>query len=271
MPPRVFLNSVPKAGAHLAEKAMTLLGVPRGARSIGSLTLYSSPRLPKSVERRPLLTSDLLVVGIEMATPIRASWIRRRLAKVEPGHYIRGHVRHSEYFAHLLEEGGFRLLHVVRDPRDVAVSHAHYMMDRTKHPLHAHYRDLGEWSARLAFSIAGGPVEGVGHLDSLAARYASMESWNEHPGALTLRFEDLVGEAGGGAAEDQETALAELMRFLEQEPDPARIAALRDGLFGGTSTFRKGRVGGWREAFDDENLALFERVAGHLVTGGPAE
>lgn len=265
MGPRVFLNSIPKAGAHLAEKAMGLLGYRRGSRSIGSLTLFGRRQTIKSLTRRPLLTSDLVVVGIEMATPLRASWVRRRLGRVGAGRYMRGHVRYSGYFASVLEAGDFRLLHMVRDPRDVVVSHAHYMMDRPRHPLHDHYQSLPDWSARLAFSITGGWVPGVGYLESLAARYRSMDPWRDHPGALTLRFEDLVGEAGGGSAARQQQALESLVRLLELEPDPDRLEALVDGLFGGTSTFRRGRAGAWREAFDDSTLELFRRQAGHLV------
>lgn len=261
--PRVFLNSIPKAGAHLAEKALAELGCPRGQGPLGSSTVFGRQQLVKSLTRRPLLTADVVLVGIEVVAPVRASWLRRRLAGLAPGHYLRGHVQHSGAFAALLEEQELGVLHVVRDPRDVAVSHAHYMMARPRHPFHRFYRDLGDWSSRLAFSITGGWVPGGGYLVSLAERYRLMEPWLRHPGALTVRFEDLVGERGGGSEATQADALARLARLAGA--GEADLGAVAERLFGGSSTFRKGRIGGWRESFAPEHHELIAPLREELL------
>jgi hypothetical protein len=256
MKPRIFLNSIPKAGAHLAVKAMEIVGLSQGARSIGSAAVFGRHQLLKLMMRSPWTTGDAVVVGIEVPAPVRANWVRSRLAQVGEGQFLRGHVRYSEYFSHLLGEGGLRVLHIVRDPRDVAVSHAHYMMNRPRHPLHRHYQSLGDWNRRLAFSISGGHVPGVGYLNSLARRFRSMNGWRELPGALTLRFEDLVGVGGGGSEEKQRQVVASLIAFAGVD-DPAAVERVVESLFGGTSTFRKGRIGGWRESFAREHEELF--------------
>jgi hypothetical protein len=261
--PRLFLNSVPKAGAHLAEKALAAYGYARGQGPLGSSTVFGRQQLVKSIMRRPWVSADVVLVGIEVVAPVTAAWVRRRLSGVAPGQYLRGHVQHSGAFAALLDELDYRVLHVVRDPRDVVVSHAHYMMARPRHPFHRFYDELGGWSERLAFSITGGWVPGAGYLVSIAERYRLMEVWLEHPGALTLRFEELVGERGGGSAAVQLSSLRRLGELIGQPSvDPAEIA---DGIFGGSSTFRKGRIGGWEESFGDEHRDLFDRVAGDLL------
>lgn len=260
---RLFLNSIPKAGAHLAEKALAALGCERGQGPLGSSTVFGRQQLVKSLTRRPWVSAEVVLVGIEVVAPVSASWLRRRLARVEPGHYLRGHVQHSGAFAALLDEFEYRVLHVVRDPRDVVVSHAHYMLARPRHPFHRFYQELDGWNERLAFSITGGWIPGAGYLVSIAERYRLMEAWRAFPGALTLRFEEMVGERGGGTTSAQRESLRRLAELIGRpEVDPVAIA---QGIFGGSSTFRKGRIGGWEESFEREHRELFDRVAGDLL------
>jgi hypothetical protein len=265
LPAKVFINSIPKTGAHLVVKALELMGLTLGTRSIGSATVIGRRQALKMLQRGPRLGSDVVIVGIELPAPVRADWVRRRLAAVEPGQFSRGHVRYSEYFANLLVTGGLRSIHVIRDPRDVAVSHAHYMMARPRHPFHRHYRELGDWTARLAFSITGGPVPGVGFLTSLAGRYRLMEGWARDPQVLQVRFEDLVGSAGGGDDQSQHEAIAEILQFVGQEPRAETVSQIVDTLFGGTSTFRQGQIGGWQEAFEPAHIDLFRSQANDLL------
>ena len=246
-------------------KALELMGLTLGTRSIGSATVIGRRQALKMLSRGPRLGADVVIVGIELPAPVRAAWVRRRLAGVEPGQFSRGHVRFSEYFANLLADGGLRTIHVIRDPRDVAVSHAHYIMARPRHPFYRHYRELGDWSSRLAFSITGGPVPGVGFLTSLAGRYRLMEGWARDPQVLQIRFEDLVGSAGDGDDESQRESIAQILRFVDREPTEKTVGQTVETLFGGTSTFRKGRIGGWQEAFEPAHKELFRSLADDLL------
>ena len=129
------------------------------------------------------------------------------------------------------------------------------MLARPRHPFHRFYQRLGDWESRLAFSITGGPVPGAGFLAPLAERYRLMEGWLRYPGALTLRFEDLVGGAGGGSREAQVSSLRELCDLLDID-DVSVAEEVAERIFGGSSTFRKGRIGGWRESFSSAHLEL---------------
>ena len=168
---KIFLNSVPKAGAHLVEKALQLAGCPRGARPLGSETIIGRRQWAKQLLRGSRDPSNEILLGIEIAVRVRRSWVARRLSAMPEGHYLRGHVRHSRAFEHLLGEQGCSLLQVTRDPRDVAVSHAHYVFNRKRHPFHHYYVKLPDLQARICFSITGGEMPGIGRLESLAERY----------------------------------------------------------------------------------------------------
>lgn len=252
------------------EKALGLVGFTRAVRPLGSANVFGGRGPLKRLARTPWWDGATVVVGVEVSAPVRAVWARRRLAAIGEGSYGRGHVRFSEHFRHLLESQGLRSILVVRDPRDVAVSQTHYIAGHRGHPYHRHYARLGDFDEQLAFSIAGGEMPGVGYLSSLAGRYAAMEGWRDDPEVLLLRFEDLVGEAGGGSSSRQRRALGRLLDFLEPADDGAgeeRVERVAGELFGGTSTFRRGTIGGWREAFAPRHLALFERSADGLLAG----
>jgi hypothetical protein len=258
--PRLFLNSIPKAGAHLVERALTGLGCVRGQGPLGSATVIGRNQWSKGLTRGPWLTSDLVLVGIELPAPVKASWLRRRLDRVRPGRHLRGHAQHTGYLEALLRERNYRMIHVVRDPRDVVVSHAHYMLARSWHPFHRFYESLGDLKSRMEFSITGGRIAGVGYLASIAERYHLMEGWLRYPGALTVRFEDLVGRQGGGANDRQREALRRICDLAEIEP--RSLDEVATSIFGESSTFRRGRIGGFSEVFDDRLSALFEDVWG---------
>ena len=247
---RIFLNSVPKAGAHLVEKALHLAGCPRGARPLGSETLIGRREWVKRLLREEHAPGGGIVLGLEIEARVRRRWVEKRLANMAAGTYLRGHVRHTDAFSDLLETHGFARIQVARDPRDVAVSHAHYVSQRKRHPFHAHYVGLPDLGSRIRFSISGGAMPGIGTLESLSSRYRGMQPWIEDPGSLTLRFEDLVGSAGGGSDEAQASAIGSLVDFLRIELTDEGLAHIVQDLFGGTSTFRQGRIGSWRSAFD---------------------
>ena len=256
---RIFLDSIPKTGAHLLERALRGLGCRRGQKPIGSSVVLGRNGFLKSLLRGPWSSRDAVLVGVEVAVAARAGWLRRRLGAAAPGTYVRGHVQYSEAFSSLLEEGEFRLLHLVRDPRDVAVSHAHYVLERRRHVFHSFYRELGSFEERLVFSIRGGWVPGVGYLVSIGERFRSMEGWKRYPDVLTLRFEDLVGAGGGGDVDRQRRALGRLAAWIGRSEEEGRMLA--GEIFGGSSTFRKGQIGGWREAFGARHHEAFARSA----------
>ena len=61
---------------------------------------------------------------------------------------------------------------------------------------------------------------------------------------LVVRFEDLVGMAGGGDKELQLKSIAELADWAGLSE--FNLAQVADELFGGTHTFRRGKIGQWR-------------------------
>ena len=227
--PRVLVVSLPKAGTHLVERAVCL-----------------HPRLYRQF-RRTLNPENVGPEGLDGV-----------LRTLRPGQVAVAHLPFDPAYASLLE--GVRTLFVVRDPRDMAVSLAHYIESRGDHPLHFAYGERPDERSRISSPSSATRRRARRRRRSRACSPDS-RGWLES-GALVVRFEDLIGARGGGDDDAQARTLREIYDYLGVELAPG----VGERLFSSASpTFRKGQIGGWRQAFDPELEALFEREAGRWM------
>jgi hypothetical protein len=224
--PKVLCVSLPKAGTHLIERAVCL-----------------HPRL-----YRPMLpTLNPENVGPEGLEGV--------VDKLRPGQVVVAHLPFDAGYASLL--GGTKVFFVIRDPRDIAVSLAHYIEGSGDHPLHPAYNERPDVRARIELAILG-DSEARPPAPSLESVLAGFAGWLES-GALVVRYEDLIGVRGGGDDGAQARTIAAIYEHLGLEI-PSRLP---ERLFSSASpTFRKGAIGQWREHFDPGLAELFQRAAG---------
>ena len=154
-----------------------------------------------------------------------------------------------------------RVVHIIRDGRDAAVSAAHHARNfgRAKDPRQddnlfepAQIRKLAaDWNARVGRTARDGPR-------LFGDRYAE------------VRYEDLLA--------DPEGEMARLLGFLGAAADERSVgrcvgAASFERLSKGrtrgeeepSSFFRKGVAGDWRDAFTEEDRRVFKEEAGELL------
>jgi hypothetical protein len=112
---------------------------------------------------------------------------------------------------------------------------------------------------------------GVRHPDrervflGIRGRLDGMLPWLSEPRTCTTFFERLVGPSGGGSRTAQLHELGRIYRHLGVPVSPAAAGAIADRLFGGTSTFREGAIGGWRRHFTEEHKTVCKDVIGDLL------
>ncbi len=229
--PFVFVDSVPKSGTHLLERALCL-----------------HPRLYR------------VMVPTLHATNLRErGGMSQVLRHVRPGGILVAHLAYDPDLAQVLRDKGATMLVMVRDPRDVAVSEAHYAT-QPEHWMHEYFRTISDTQTRIRLIITG-----TGRLAPLAERVPEHLGWRD-AGALLVRFEDLVGPEGGGELDAQLATLRAIYEHIGLDADEALVARVRDHLFSDRSpTFRRGAIGQWRTAFDDETAELFTKEAGALL------
>ncbi len=241
--PRLLVNGFPKSGTHLLRRTIDLLP------GMASDNVWLPPRLA--------------VLGGKGAVLAEAE---RLFKSIQPGEYAVGHVRYGREMAELLERQGFRAILILRDPRDVAVSWAIHIAARPEHKYHQHFTDVLQTDEeRLMASIVGVQVVGRRPLANIGRRLQNYLPWLHVTYNFTTRFERLVGPQGGGRAEDQLVEIEGIARHLGMNLSSEQIAGMASRLFGQGATFRQGRIGSWKERFNEEHKAAFKRVAGEQL------
>ena len=243
--PILFANSFPKSGTHLLTQVLqgfTHLGAAVDS-GLPAIVMYEG----STGKLRPVET------------------IRSDLERLRPGGIAYGHLHAlPEIIAYLCQDG-FAPYFILRDPRDVAVSHVHYVTEMaTDHIHHDYYAGtLQTFDDRLTTSILGRPGWEALFPD-IRARFEPYLDWLDQPEVLTLRYEDFISNRVGALEQVLDHALSrgfsihcdrrEAVEVLEQNIAPER-----------SPTFREGRAGGWRESFQTEHIKLFKQVAGDLL------
>lgn len=254
---RVLANSIPKSGTHLLGKALALLGV-------GEVPV----RLYNSVAKPGRQTEETL-----RSVPVGSIWpglvpverMGELLLEAEPGTFIQGHVPYTKRVAQLVEFFDFRMVLIIRDPRAVALSHAGWVPTREFLPSYEFYQDKTA-DERLALAISGYRIEPDGPLElGLRRRFEQLLPWMAHPLVYTTRFEWLAGPQSGGDREVQLRELRNIAAHVGLSVTGERLTQVAEELYGGTMTFREGRIDRWREAFREQHKALIKAEMGDLI------
>ena len=177
-----------------------------------------------------------------------------------------------------------RIVHIVRDGRDVAVSAMHHWWRLSKDreggifeltPEELRLRD--EYvKNRQGFLASGRSIFTEERLTQLASRWDHRTGKGRRDGAtlygeqyLEIRYEDLLL--------DTPTVLGQVLKFLGassedrvierclRSSDFERTSNRRQGEEDPVSFFRKGVAGDWREVFTESDRALYKRLAGERL------
>lgn len=173
------------------------------------------------------------------------------------------HLFYNAEYAQRLNRPEYACFFIYRDPRDQMVSFMFYM------------KQLGNgWPAAMSKSydeiidnlIDTASLAGINPpAGGIRALYESYLPWLNEPHVLAIRFEDIVGENGGGSDEMQRKTIRDIAHHLGITLSDEALEEITKKLFGGTRTFRKGAIGSWRRYFKEEHKKKFKAVAGQLL------
>lgn len=243
--PVLFANSFPKSGTHLLTQVLAGFGQlgPFMHTGLNAITMYDGPTgAPRPIKK-----------------------IETALRRLRPGDISYGHLHAEPEIVAALCQEGVAPYFILRDPRDVVVSHVFYVTELE--PNHVHHRyyaeELHSFEERLKVSILGRP-ELENPFPDIRGRFAPYIDWLDRPEMLLLRFEDFILdrqatlgrvlehaiERGFNYTDDKQTAIEVLSNRIDPENSP---------------TYRSGKVGGWRQHFTPEFTKLFKEVSGDLL------
>lgn len=161
-----------------------------------------------------------------------------------------------------------KIILLIRDPRDVLISLAHWLK-KTGH-LGAHFEP--EWPKYKDLPVEEIITQFIKQYPTIVPPTTSHTTvtgfynlylpWQNYPDVLVTSFEKLVGPQGGGDKTVQEDEIMRIAQFLNTSIERSEASDLSSMIFGGTNTFRAGRIGSWRDTLTAEQIKMFKNIDG---------
>lgn len=287
IPYKIFVNSIPKSGTNLLMKTLSLFPTVRDSKISLHSEMAGTPWRPSQLLRRQIwnifpsvrashelaksaivsdepLPNHATVGGFhDVYVPCRS--LEKLLSRVRVGWFAAGHMPFSNCFDRTLVENNFRMLLIIRDPRDVVNSELNFFLNREELALHGYYQGLSREDGLMSI-IRGIPGDGdypaQPNIRDLLSGYLP---WRSKPYVYVTTFEDLVGPRGGGNARAQAEEIRAIANHLELTISYKELAHIKNNAFGGTHTFRKGIIGAWQQTFGREHRLACKELIGDLL------
>jgi len=258
--PSFLVNSLPKGGTNLLSKAVSLFS------EVYCSNTHIGKKNFTQVDQGIIPKTESVLIGVDWPCRVYLSSVRQILSKLRNGSYATIHIPFSEDLATLLIRISMKSFLILRDPRDVVISHANYVSTNPKHFLFKIYQPLSE-SERIMASITGVKPIAQGHpmLLGIHERCQSVLPWVSQSFNYTTYFEKLVGSEGGGTRDTQIEELLGIAQHLNIKASMPKLEQIADHLFGGTHTFRQGSIGRWKECFSADHKSVFKDLAGKTL------
>ena len=272
---RVLVNSLPKSGTHLLAKAMQIFGYREYFTSDNYVD--NTPKFLGSYEIRRVLKNqnlinnkqnkqeeDLLNIGIIFPNLVPKDKLQYWLQCLPKSQYINGHIPYNPEFSKVITDLNYHHVCIIRDPRAVTVSRMKFILNSESAkdilpqgiPLKADLEPMST-TERLKFLLEGGYAEKADlNIYSFAHIYRSILAWDKDPNCLLVKFEDLIGEQGGGNSQKQAVTLKNLADHLNIPWDEEIARQTKNVYDPKTRTFRVGNINSWKTALEPEDLAI---------------
>jgi hypothetical protein len=251
--PPILVNSIPKAGTNLLRKAVcTLPGVASSAKHIGESTTTSQSD-----------TSDSVTVGIDKPVQVETNKFTQKIHSLSNASVATCHIPYSRTADEIINSKDISHLVIIRHPAEVALSHVNYILESPNHFAYKRYSELSKREC-LELSILGSSEI---NLLSLRERFSRILDWLSYSDPFLVRFEDLIGKEGGGSRRRQLRTLRNIADNCRVRVEESELKKCARRIFGGTSTFQKGRGGqsrGWQDDIERGHFQILESQLGEI-------
>lgn len=185
----------------------------------------------------------------------------------EKNSFFHMHAYYSENLLRLFTDNGYKIIFLIRDPRDQLISLLFFIQDQ-KWEYNQFIKPDSTFSAlsieeRIEEMITG---EKFGTPIPLFFSKKRIGWMHNEKDVLTVRYEHLVGPKGGGSLAEQIASIQSICKFINAEAS-VDIVAIAQSCFGqnGEWTFRKGQIGDWKNYFTDRHKMLFKELWNDLL------
>ena len=179
------------------------------------------------------------------------------------------HFPYTKEFADKISSDAFANFLTIRDPRDQVVSYA-FMVYKYREDMQAPFEQVlldlidGQTRRFIPWGVALNNAYPLAWELGVVDFYKRYLPFAAQKNVKVIRFENLVGEAGGGSKEKQLQEIQAIAQHLDISLSSTQIEEIAQKLFGGTFTFREGQIGSWKKYFTPEIKQVFKNSPGAL-------
>ncbi|MDR3646460.1 MAG: sulfotransferase domain-containing protein [Candidatus Babeliales bacterium] len=225
----VFFISIPKAGTHLLSKCLSLL---TGKGFVSNLH------------------------GVEFNGIINYSKIKELQGSI----IFHKHLPHNQSAKEFIKKANLNTFFIIRDPRDQIVSLAYWVY---KNP--ESFEDLYKLNMNdLILNLIEKNNAKRKAYESINS-YREYVGWINEPGIHLVRFENLIGEKGGGSLDKQIKEIYKILERLGLKSNIGNIKSVANSLWGEAASFREGKIGSWKSHFTSQHIVVFKQTFGQLL------
>lgn len=184
--------------------------------------------------------------------------------------YVHMHALPTHEIINTLKKKKYKVLFLMRDPRDVTVSLFYYIEKGWSIGPCGLDRPYGQLSPNEKLhELITGQRYGLSVVHSIIVRRLAWMHQKNHF-VYTSYFEKLVGEEGGGNYKDQLREIFKIAKHIGLNLTQAELKAVALNLWGAEpgekTTFRKGQIGSWKTEFSEEHTRSFKKRFNSLLT-----
>lgn len=267
-----LIVGLPKGGSHLLEALFkNLTGYsPANVRFTNEGTLHSYSISGLTCSEMPSDTFQLMVPSLE---------ILDKCTNILPNEYLITHLKYDKKYDDLLKAKNFKIIIIIRDPRDQLISRVFYTKAVPFYPGLQHlnfdellsgFMGIGSSAKEKLHDLLLSHIcypnkptnKFISRIDHF---YQEFLPWMNSSICYVTKFENLVGLKGGGSQEKQIIEIINIAKHIGLNIDNNNAKAIGEAIFGNTSSFREGKIGSWKKYFTPYYKQEFKKIAGRLL------
>lgn len=175
----------------------------------------------------------------------------------------------------LLKKNGYKVVAMVRDPRDALISFLYHMRNRKGQGQRRDFFTVSSNFDELTFDEQlMALIKGDYGMLSYLTFYRSRVGWSQDPHCLMIKYEDLVGSKGGGDDALQAESVVDIANYLNIELTDAKLEWVLNKMYlkkgadianDDNNVFTRSSTGNWKKFLKKEHRKAFKKAAGNLL------
>lgn len=179
---------------------------------------------------------------------------QQQIDQLDDSEFLRGHLIYNAQNLKLFQKNFSKGFLIIRDPRSQIVSSAHWVKKHFR--VWEDYKNESISTIIYSLILDGSKIYGtqfkapeIYALNRIGDFYQCYFPWLKEQNICCVKFENLVGPNGGGTLYRQILEIKKVEKFLNIPLSETKLNYILKKLFGGTKTFRVGKIDEWKKYF----------------------